>query len=262
MLGGRSLRSIADEWNTRDLPTTGGKPWSNLQVRRTLKRPLYAGLVEHDGRIVGRGQWAAPIDEDTHHGLVALLTDRERNRGGGTFETKHMGSGVYRCGKCGGRLYATFPHGHGTLYYSCRDGRNHLARQGAPLDEYIEQLVLNWLRGTDIHTRLGDGGDHVDAGELHAKREALRARLNQLADMLDSDDIDIEQFQRLTPRTREKLADVDGQLAELARRNPVADLIAAGDKVEKHWAALSPDMRGKVVSVRERLRRIREAQPC
>ena len=247
VLGGRSLRSIANEWNARGLLTTGGKAWSNLQLRRALKRPLYAGLVEHGGRIVGRGQWAALIDEDTHHGLAALLSDSERNRGGGTFETKHIGSAVYECGKCGGKLYATFPHGPGKLYYSCRDGRNHLARLGAPLDEYIEKLVLGWLRGTNIHTYLGES-NRVDVGELHAKREALRARLNQLADMLDSDDIDIEQFQRLTRRTRERLADVDGQLADLARRNPVVDLLTAGKAVEKHWVALSPDIRGKVVN--------------
>jgi site-specific DNA recombinase len=247
VLGGRSLRSIANEWNARGLLTTGGKQWTNLVLRRALKRPVYAGLVEHDGRIVGRGKWPALIDEDTHHGLVALLSDAERNRGSTTFATKHLGSGVYVCGKCGGNLYATFPHGPGKLYYSCRDGRNHLARQGAPLDEYIERLVLDWLRSTDIHTRLDDS-DAVKASELHTKREALRARLNQLADMLDSDAIDMEQFQRLTRRTRERLADVDGQLADFARRSPVSDLLAAGEAVEKHWAALSPDMRGKVVS--------------
>jgi len=248
VLGGRSLRSIANEWNAAGLLTTGGKAWTNLQVRRALKRPLYAGLVEHNGRIVGRGQWQPLTDEDFYHGVVALLSDPTRNRGGGaSFETKYMGSAVYECGKCGGKLYATFPHGPGTLYYSCRDGRNHLARQGAPLDEYIERLVLDWLRGTDIHTRLDDGSA-VDVGELHGKREAMRTRLNQLADMLDNDDIDIEQFQRLTRRTRNRLAAVSNQLADSARRNPVADLLAAGRAVEKHWAAMSPNMRGKVVS--------------
>jgi DNA invertase Pin-like site-specific DNA recombinase len=248
VLCGHSLRSIANAWNARNLLTTGGKPWTNLQLRRTLKRPVYAGLVEHAGRIVGRGQWKPLLDEDTHHGLVALLSDRERNRGSTTFETKYMGSGVYLCGRCGGKLYATFPHGPGRLFYTCRDGRNHLGRLGAPLDDYVEKLVIDWLRSTDIHKRLHDDGSKVDVGDLHAKREALRARLNQLADMLDSDDIDIEQFQRLTRRTRQRLADVDGQLADLARRNPVTDLLTAGKAVEKRWAALSPDMRGKVVS--------------
>ena len=161
----------------RGLLTTGGKAWSNLQVRRVLKRPLYAGLVEHGGRIVGRGQWAALIDADTHHGLAALLSDPERSRGGGTFETKHMGSAVYECGKCGGKLYATFPHGPGKLYYSCRDGRNHLARPGAPLDKYVEKLVLGWLRGTNIHTYLSESNT-VDIGELRTKREALRVDSN------------------------------------------------------------------------------------
>jgi site-specific DNA recombinase len=227
--------------------TTGGKQWSNLQLRRILKRPLYAGLVEHGGRIIGRGQWKALIDEDTHYGLVALLSDPERNRGSTTFETKHMGSGIYRCGKCGGKLFATFPHGPDKLYYSCRDGRNHLARQGAPLDEYIERLVLDWLRDSGIHKHLGNNNEG-DVTELHSKRTAFPARLTQLADMLDNDDIDIEQFQRLTKSTRAKLADVDARLVENARRNPLADLLAAGKATENHWSALSPNMRGKVVS--------------
>jgi DNA invertase Pin-like site-specific DNA recombinase len=247
VLGGQSLRSIANEWNTKGLYTTGGKPWTNLQLRRALKRPLYAGLVEHNGRIVGRGQWTALIDEDTHHGLVALLSDPARNRGSTTFETKHMGSGVYECGKCGGKLYATFPHGPGKLHYTCRDGLNHLGRLGAPLDEYIGRLVLDWLRSTDIHKLLHDHSN-VDVAALHTKRKALRSRLTKLADMLDNDTIDIEQFQHLTQSTRTKLADVDTELAELARRSPLADLVAAGNTVEKRWAALSPNLRGKVVS--------------
>jgi hypothetical protein len=41
---------------------------------------------------------------------------------------------------------------------------------------------------------------------------------------------------------------VDRRLGDLARRSPVADLLAAGKSIEKHWAAISPDVRGKVVS--------------
>jgi site-specific DNA recombinase len=45
-----------------------------------------------------------------------------------------------------------------------------------------------------------------------------------------------------------KIAGIDTALADAARRNPVADLIADGpEMVEKRWAALSPDLKGKII---------------
>ena len=39
------------------------------------------------------------------------------------------------------------------MTYACRSGY-HLARVGAPLDDYVEMVVLKYLRGTDIHLLL------------------------------------------------------------------------------------------------------------
>lgn len=45
-----------------------------------------------------------------------------------------------------------------------------------------------------------------------------------------------------------KIAAIDTALAEAARRNPVADLVKDGpETVGKHWAALTPDLKGKII---------------
>ena len=107
--------------------------------------------------------------------------------------------------------------------------------------------MLTYLRGTDIHLLLHDGRK-VDVAELHTRRAALQVRLDDLAAMFGEGAIDGSQLRRGTSELRTQLAGIDSQLAELARRSPVADMLADGETVEKRWAALSPDMRGKVVS--------------
>jgi len=164
--------------------------------------------------------------------------------------SRHMGSGVYRCGICGGPMYAAYPHGPGRrMTYVCRP-TSHVARLGAPLDEYVETLVLRYLSEPETRQRLTVllDGNTVDVDGLHTRRAALQARLDDLAAMFAEAAIDGSQLRCGTSDLRTQLAGVDQVLADLSRKSPVADLIAAGDQLEKHWAALSADMRGKVVS--------------
>ena len=246
VLVGRSLRGIAMDWNNHGFTTTRGNAFTSLQLRRTLINPLYAALVTYQDKVVGPGEWEPILDEDTHRGLVAYLSDPTR-RPVVSFERRHMLSGVAICGICGTPLRAIYPGGkRRPMTYACRSGY-HLARLGEPLDAYVEMVVLKALRGTDIHLLLQDGRK-VDVGELHTRRAALQARADDLAALFAAGDIDSSQLRRGTSDLRTQLAGIDNQLAELARRNPVADLLTAGEVVEKRWAALSPDMRGKIVN--------------
>ena len=90
-------------------------------------------------------------------------------------------------------------------------------------------------------------GNTVDVDGLHTQRAAMQARLDDLAAMFADGAIDASQLRRGTSDLRTQLAGIDNTLGELSRRSPVADLIAAGDKLQEHWDKLSPDMKGKVV---------------
>ena len=81
-------------------------------LRTYSERKVVDGKVSYQPKIVGTGNWEPIIDPDTHRGLVAYLDlapDRER-RNATSFVRKHMGSGVYRCGVCGGPLFAAISH--------------------------------------------------------------------------------------------------------------------------------------------------------
>jgi DNA invertase Pin-like site-specific DNA recombinase len=247
VLAGKSLRGIAIDWNERGVKTTRGNKFTSLQVRRTLINPLYAGLVTHNDKVVGRGEWQPIIDEATHHGLVAYLSDPAR-RPAVSFERRHMLSGVATCGICSQALYAVQPGAERGIVYTCRPSA-HVARSGALLDEYVDALVVAWFSQPKTRKRLSallNGGRDVDVNALQSQRDALQARMDSLARMHVAGDIDDSQLRSGTAEHRTQRDAIDKVLAKAARRSPAAGMLAADDP-RAHWDGCSPDLRGKIV---------------
>ncbi|MGH9062166.1 MAG: recombinase family protein, partial [Acidimicrobiales bacterium] len=48
-----SFAAVASEWNAAGLRTATGGRWTAMLVRQVLSRPRNAGLVEHEGEVVG-----------------------------------------------------------------------------------------------------------------------------------------------------------------------------------------------------------------
>lgn len=257
VLLGRSLRSVAVEWNSRGLTTPrgaarGGTHWTNLRVRKVLLNPRYAGLVCYQGEPVEgvEGEWEQLVDAADHKALVAKLKDPDRRPASLTFEKLHMGSGVYECGHpgCGKKMYAVFPGTNRPMAYGCRP-TSHVARLGEPLDEFVEAAVLALLRDTDINARLSSAEETVDVDALSARREALVTQIDELATALAQRILDLPGVERESKKLRSEIAAIDKYLGELAHRDPVAELLLKDgpDKLQEHWDACSPDMRGKIV---------------
>jgi len=78
VLSGQSLRGIVAELNARGALTLNDKPWSTTTLRMMLLRERNAGRRVYQGQVVGRGDWEAVLDEDTHTRVTALLTDPAR----------------------------------------------------------------------------------------------------------------------------------------------------------------------------------------
>ena len=263
VLAGKSIRAVAKEWNAKGLKTTlagttqkrNGTEytiagaWNSPRVRRLLVNPRYAALKVHQGKVIGKGDWTALIDEDTHRGLVAYVSDPARVICT-SFVRKYIGSGVYICGRCGGKMRAALPGGKGSgRTYECR-AHQHVVRRGEPLDEYVERVILGYLSEPDTRQRLAvmlHGDERVDVEALHTRRAALQARLDDLAAMFAAGTIEGSQLQRGTSDLRKQLSGVDTVLAELSRSSPVVDLLAADGDLQEKWDRLTPDLKGKVL---------------
>ena len=284
VLDGVPLRKIARQWNEDGLRTPiskaaikaatepedttdakrkkrrGGNPWTNLTLRRVLVNPTHAGLrtysertvvdgkVSYESKIVGPGNWEQIIDPDTHRGLVAYLANPDRRvRNMASFERRHQGSGIYRCGVCGESMYAAYSN-HSRMIYRCR--ALHVGRAGEPLDALVEGVVLRLLREPRIAARLAErqGTDGVVPVALHAKRKTLVAQRDELATLFTDGVLDGPAVRRESEKLLGRIADIDATLAEAARASASAALLVDGPgEVRRHWDAATPDIRGKVI---------------
>jgi site-specific DNA recombinase len=249
VLTGVSLSQVARRWNEQGLRTSyGGRTFSSKEVRKVLLRPRNAGIMLHEGKRIGTGQWETILDPDTFAALEALLLDPARRPSGG-FERKYQGTNTYVCGRCGATMAIaaqnrTQSHGWRRAY-TCSASK-HLTRDAEHLDNYIDQLVIGHLSGPGAALVLGGpSGDEV--ATLHAEREGLLARLDHLVAMFAEDEVTGEQLKRGTVELRTRMDQVDLRLAAAKASSAMANLVLAGDDLAVTWAATSPDIRGKIV---------------
>lgn len=256
VLSGKSVRAVARDWNGAGLATTGkADKWTATSVRRVLLRPRYAALVVHQGKVVGPGNWTPLIDTDTHHGIVAYLNDPAR-KGKVGFERKYQGSGVYRCGVCGAPVITHMssggsPNRVARRAYACPNGF-HVRRQGDGLDAYIDAIVIGRLSQPDAADLLNTltNPEGVDIAALHAQRMALQARQEELASLFAEGAISAPQLKRGSEKLSNTLESLEQDLVAATRRNPASVLLGSSNDVaqlDERWAALSPDIRGKII---------------
>ncbi len=184
VLAGESLMAIARDLTARGITGPSGGALEGGNLGQMLKRPARAGLLEHDGQIVGKADWEPILDRATYEALMAKLTDPSRRLNNGPME-KTLLSGS-RCGVegCGGRIIAGRGR-PGVPLYKCSAGA-HLAVTRAPRDEFVLQEVariLVWARAAEntlsvASQRLQEA--RTAPRELVQELETLEARLDAL----------------------------------------------------------------------------------
>lgn len=115
VIAGRSLRSIAVDFNRRGLRTRQGKMWNTNKLQRLLRNPVYAGVLRFGHDV--RGKFARCDEEtifvgDAHPGLVTVetfqqvqtvLDARQYHRNLGD-PGRYLLSGIVHCVHCGRRM--------------------------------------------------------------------------------------------------------------------------------------------------------------
>ena len=141
-------------------------------------------------------------------------------------------------------MKSVLPTGRKTYAYVCRD-HAHILRTGAPLDGFVTGVVVGRLSRPDAHLLLQD--KRIDIPALQAERNGLQSRLDKAADDYAEGAIESSQLRRITSNLRVKLAGIDAQLADAARTDPVAGLIAEREVVQEKWDACTPAIKGQII---------------
>jgi site-specific DNA recombinase len=119
-----------------------------------LTSPRIAGLVEHQGEVVGAGAWEPILNRTTWEQVRAILNDPGRASQVGR-PPKYLLPGFLRCGMedCGAKLVSRPLTSHGRTkpnYVCIATGKLHLAIAAGPVDELVTERVLDRLDHTGL----------------------------------------------------------------------------------------------------------------
>lgn len=268
LLGGGAVSGVKREWNRRGLRPPQAPfgplpehPWTRQAVTSILRNPRLAGLAvlpqreDPDDRpeldnpprtrkrllppeITGTGNWEAIITEEQWRAVTALLGDPARKPPRGAY-TLLGGLATCRCGN----TVAAATSSAGKQVYRCdpvtRGDRHgpHAQQMTAPVDAYVEAVIIERLSRGDIADLLAPPAAAVDSAALHREAAAIRRNLDELAADRAMGLVSRTQMLAATERGNARLAEIIADLAASASGSALAPF-AAGKRAAEVWAAL------------------------
>jgi site-specific DNA recombinase len=242
LLAGSSLAGVARMLNGGGLVTTLGREWEPTAVRTLLLNARNAGIRTYYGEETGPGCWPGIVDVGTYRRAVALLRDPDRSTSGGSTARKHLGAGLYACGKCGSDVRTKY-RGEGERIYVCR-ASGHLSRLAKPIDALVSGVVEARLARPDLADLIA--ADDPEVAELTAETAAIRARIRRIEADYGNAEVSARVMREQTEKQRAALAVVERRLAELTRASRLGAVVGAADPVAA-WLALDVPARQAVV---------------
>lgn len=231
---------IARLLNLQGVPRKRGGQWDHTFINSMLRNHLYAGLVRAGEELI-EGKHEPIIPRERWQAAQELIASR-RIMPPRTQNSKHLLSGIARCGLCGRRLSIHYIHGSTgskekkkyLFYYHKRTvqvGDQHCpgvtkaahllegtvveAIEQASRSGLIQRVVLEDLRSRELGKR---APAVKERDRLMLQIAEIGDRFTQWADRLDSGKIDEEQFALQNQRLRERKAELQKRLAEIEQQ--------------------------------------------
>ena len=252
LLGGGTLSGVIRERvrlglrppQAKTKRATKGK--SRYSVRTILLNPRIAGLSAYRGEIVGVGEWEPLVSEETWRAVRAILEDPARKPPRGV---RTLLGGLARC-PCG-NVVTGMPSHIGHHIYRCAPAtRNHayagghVARQAAPVEDFIERIVIARTVRADPADLVGRPEREVDVAGLREKAAAVHANLEEMAADQALGLLTRAQMLAATERGNARLEEIADELADAPRESVLAPLLAASNAVEVGVTGPGPQARG------------------
>jgi site-specific DNA recombinase len=231
------------------------KPFRPQALRGVLLRARNAGLIEHEDEVVGRGQWASIVPEETWRACREILLNPDRRKALGTARV-WLGSNLYRCW-CGQPVgVGTSPNGarraqetgrRKIAVYRCKAVETHFSRHAEAVDRYISDLAIERLSREDAVDLLLPPPRVEPVEDLTATANALRAKLDSISADYAADLITRAQMLTMTASTRERLGQVEARAAARADVSVLASLPLGTPQIAEQWEGYHLDKRRAII---------------
>lgn len=214
VLAGASLKSIVREWKSLGVTTPrsekGVDGWTHNGVKSILLNPRNAGLATYRGNVVAAGAWEPIFSEETHHQLVALLTDPKRlarKTGSNGRTPQNLLSAIALCATCGETVHAGSSNGRPV--YKCK--AEHVSTPRDQADEIVRTafaaVASLTLPGTVLDLPQGEDPDGI-----LAEIDALNARQASIAGAFAEGDLPQVAWQKANEAINREKAELEKRL--------------------------------------------------
>ncbi|MCP2338602.1 hypothetical protein FHU30_003957 [Actinomadura rupiterrae] len=271
LVAGVKPRTLAREWNARQIPSATGKvtgrQWTARIVEQIFTNPRLCGyktylgevLRDRDGNPV-RGEWEAPFTVDEFEEVSAVLKHYPRTnpRDGRGHPYKYLLSPFIRCGRCTSKMRGGSrpgPKGTKVAVYACRStsdgGCGGCSRTAAKVDEYITALVIAEHKRRQF-VKLGDLPPWPNEQAL----KDVQSQIKEAQDAYEARQISGSRFfpmlERLESEERALRADKKRHEAERAQRSEaILDLEAKWEDpdftLDQRQAAIAQSLTAVVI---------------
>jgi site-specific DNA recombinase len=244
IIAGEPIGAIARDITARGSRTTAGNEWTYANLRRLMGRARLAGLVSHNGEIIGKAAWPAILERDQWETVCAILDRKAETFAHITNAKRYLLSGIAKCGTCGSGLVVRHnvrPHllGYGCVNPPCA---HKVHRQLRHLDKYVIGYMLKFLSHAETRDRLTPGAT-VDWNErLQELKETRQRRIDEFA---EDDEAESDIIKAMVRRYDRQIAEVRTKMAVAAAPHV---LDGAWGIDEAGWERFSLDRRRAMIA--------------
>jgi site-specific DNA recombinase len=251
VLAGERMLALCRELHARGIPTSAGKPWSVVAMKRMLTSPRIAGLRTHGARTYP-ATWPGLITPETSEALRARLA----RPAPGPPHRYLLTGGLAVCGSCGHPLFAH--RSHGLRVYLCgakyRYGRSDYAASCGRvsidadwLEEHVANLALARLSTRSAREKLAGRLGNPDSAPALDELRAAQARLAELAAVYGSGSLSLAEYQAAREPATRRVEAAQRRLAEVTGISPLLGVDL--DDLLGWWEAAPPASRRALVRV-------------
>jgi site-specific DNA recombinase len=257
VLAGWSLEAIARDFAAKGIPTAKGGRWTHDNVKRALTAPTIAGMRQHRGKVIGRGNWEPILDETTWRQLCAHL-DGPKHRPA----RKYLLSGIAVCGRCGHGLTGRIQGGRSGKrpIYFCQTTTGGCGRLGVnaePLEEHVVDQLFDALNRDEFWSTLAEDDHEARRAELTRELEGIEQQHVELAQRWAKGELPAAAWDAARAGLDTRKAELTSELASVPAPLTVMDpaLIQAG------WGAMILDERRSILDIFVANIRVMPAKP-
>ena len=235
--GDISLHAIVRDLNRRGIPAATGGKWTTGKLRQYLLKPAVAGLQIHNDEIKP-APWDAILDPDIWRNLKTKLEDPNRTVTTGN-EPKWLLSKIAQCGICndGTTVWVTGTKKDCGPAYVC-GAKYHLRRDVHKSDAWVERNVTAYISKYGPGILKPEPREDIDTTKLRAEAKRLQERKASLVRMHVDGDIDDADLKTGLRTIRDRLREIDAQLAQADKPDPIPEFRRHGP-TRKIWESLS-----------------------